>query len=95
MEAPTTNEMKDWSKKILEEIQNTRDNLENTRCQVKGLKLSLKKFQILSGIWGAVAALVIIAIIMTSSIFSNSYTQNEEQQISSHFIKSSIYRIPE
>lgn len=95
MEAPTTNEMKDWSKKILEEIQNTRDNLENTRCQVKGLKLSLKKFQILSGIWGAVAALVIIAIIMTSSIFSNSYTQNEEQQISSHLIKSSIYRIPE
>lgn len=68
METPTDNEMKEWSEKILEEIQNTKINLENTKRQVKNLKSSLKNFHIASGIWGAVAALVIITIIFTSLI---------------------------
>ena len=95
MEAPTINEMQDWSQKILEGIRATEENIEKTRDQVKKLKLNLKKFQVTSGIWGAVAALVIVAIIMTGSMFSSTKNESEEKQVYSQINKVFDSRFPE
>jgi len=90
MEAPSNIEMQEWSEKILEEVQNTQKNLEKTRNQAQHLKSNLKKFQMMSGIWGGVAALIIMAAILTGSIFKE---KNEpvERNLVEHVIIITAY----